>query len=193
MMRSWMYSTWYRCFPVPWDIGPRRELIELVNGGRIKPGRAVDLGCGTGSNAMFLAEHGFEVTGVDFAPGAIEKAIAKRNAAGLDVEFIVDDLTDLRAVRGPFDFALDYGVLDDLTPKKRRKYVDTLLTLTVPGSQYLLWCFEWAPRWRERPWHQIRRWCRERSRLGSAAISRSRRCRVRASILPRSHPLSALT
>ncbi|OLD23772.1 MAG: hypothetical protein AUJ02_09650 [Chloroflexi bacterium 13_1_40CM_3_65_12] len=154
-MKAWMYSTWYRRFPVPWDIGPRPELIDLVKSGRIKPCRAIDLGCGTGSNAIFLAQHGFEVTGVDFARGAIEKAVAKRNASGVNVEFAVGDLTDLRGVSGPFGFALDYGVLDDLTHKDRAKYVDTLLKLTAPGSQYLLWCFEWAPRWWERPWHQF--------------------------------------
>jgi len=153
-VKSWIYSTWYRRFPVPWDVGPRAELIALVQGGRIKPCRAVDLGCGTGSNAIFLAQHGFEVTGVDFAQGAIEKAIAKRNAAGVDVEFVVDDLTNLHGVTGPFSFALDYGVLDDLNYKDRAKYVDTLLRLTTPGSQYLLWCFEWEPRWWE-PWHQL--------------------------------------
>src|SRR5216683_2264837 len=81
--------------------------------------------------------------GVDRAQGAIEKAIAKRNAAGVDVEFVVDDLTNLHGVTGPFSFALDYGVLDDLNYKDRAKYVDTLLRLTTPGSQYLLWCFEW--------------------------------------------------
>jgi len=154
-MKSWIYSNWYRRFPVPWDSGPRAELIDLVESGRIKPCRAIDLGCGTGSNAIFLAQHGFEVTGVDFAPGAIEKAVAKRDAAGIDVEFVVGDLTNLRGVRGPFAFALDYGVLDDLTHKDRAKYLDTLLELTVPGSQYLLWCFEWAPRWWEKPWHQF--------------------------------------
>ena len=140
---------------MPWDIGPRVELIELVESGRIEPCRAIDLGCGTGSNAIFLAQHGFEVTGVDFAAGAIEKAIAKRNAAGIDVEFVIGDLTKLHGVLGPFAFVLDYGVLDDLPHEDRAKYVDTLLRLTAPGSQYLLWCFEWAPRWWERLWHQL--------------------------------------
>lgn len=102
-----------------------------------------------------MAQQGFDVTGIDFAPGAIEKAVAKRNTAGVDVEFVVDDFTNLRSLRGPFEFALDYGVLDDLTDKDRAHYVDTLLKLTAPGSQYLLWCFEWAPRWWERPWHQV--------------------------------------
>src|SRR5216683_1908294 len=87
--------------------------------------------------------------------GASEKAIAKRNAAGIDVEFVIGDLTKLHGVLGPFAFVLDYGVLDDLPHEDRAKYVDTLLRLTAPGSQYLLWCFEWAPRWWERPWHQL--------------------------------------
>jgi len=50
----------YRFFRMPWEIGPRAELVELVDAGRLRPGRAIDLGCGTGANAVFLAQRGFE-------------------------------------------------------------------------------------------------------------------------------------
>jgi ubiquinone/menaquinone biosynthesis C-methylase UbiE len=63
---KWFYELMYRYIKVPWDIGPRSELVEMVESGRIKPGRAIDLGSGTASNSLFLAEHGFDVTGVDF-------------------------------------------------------------------------------------------------------------------------------
>jgi SAM-dependent methyltransferase len=146
-----LYELGYRYFRMPWEMGPRGELVELVESGRIPPCRAIDLGCGTGSNAVFLARHGFEVTGVDFVSSAIVKARRKAEAAGAKVEFVVDDLTSLQKVKGTFDFLVDYGALDDLTPKDRHLYIQNILPLTRPGSQFLLWCFEWPLRW----WEQL--------------------------------------
>jgi 2-polyprenyl-3-methyl-5-hydroxy-6-metoxy-1,4-benzoquinol methylase len=73
------YEILYGRWRAPWDIGPRRELVELVESGRLKPCRAIDLGSGTASNCVFLAQHGFEVTGVDFAQAAID--LGNRRAA----------------------------------------------------------------------------------------------------------------
>lgn len=71
------YEIGYKYFKMPWDIGPRTELVELVTNGRIKPGRAIDLGSGTASNCIFLAERGFTVTGVDYAQSAVDKEIGR--------------------------------------------------------------------------------------------------------------------
>lgn len=140
----------YRHFRAPWELGPRKELVELVEDGTLTPCRAIDLGCGTGANAIFLAQHGFEVTGVDYATAGIEKATRAAADAGVSVEFIVDDLRDLRHTRGPFDFLLDYGVLDDLRPRQRELYMRSIVPLTRPGSRFLLWGFEYPIRWWER-------------------------------------------
>lgn len=145
------YEVGYRYFRMPWDMGPRLELVELVESGRIRPCRTIDLGCGTGSNAIFLAQHGFEVTGLDYAASAIEKARVKAEAAGVTVHFVVDDLTDLRHINGTFDFLVDYGTLDDLSHRDRDLYVRNMLPLTHSGSRYLLWCFEWPLIW----WEQL--------------------------------------
>lgn len=144
------YELGYRFFRMPWETGPREELVGLVESGRIAPCRAIDLGCGTGSNAIFLAQQGFDVTGVDFAAPAIDKARTRAEAAGVAVTFVVDDLTDLRHVSGAFDFLVDYGALDDLRSKDRDLYVQNVVPLTHPGSRYLLWCFEWPLRRWER-------------------------------------------
>jgi SAM-dependent methyltransferase len=144
------YETLYRHFRAPWDIGPRQELVALVEGGRLRPGRAIDLGSGTASNCIFLAQHGFDVTGVDYAPAAIEQGRARAEAAGVEVDFRVDDLTDLRHVEGTFDLLVDYGTLDDLAPRDRDRYMKNVLPLTHPGSRFLLYCFEWSFRWWER-------------------------------------------
>lgn len=144
------YEIIYRYFRAPWDTGPRKELVELIENHRIQPGVAIDLGCGTGANAIFLAQNGFKVTGVDFSETAIEKARRKAEAAGMQIDFVVDDLTNLRRVSGKYDFLLDYGVLDDLRLSQREPYVQNMLTLTNPGSRYLLWGFEYPMRWWEK-------------------------------------------
>lgn len=147
------YEVLYRYFHAPWDIGPRAELVALVETGRLKPCRAIDLGSGTASNCIYLAQHGFDVTGVDFAPAAIEKGRSLAKAAGVSVHFIVDDLTDLKHVTGVFDLLIDYGTIDDLRPRQRELYLRNVLPLTHPGSLFLLYCFEWKPRWWERSFY----------------------------------------
>lgn len=140
-----MYDLWYRYGNPPWIGGPRAELVQLVTDGTLPPGAAIDLGCGVGDNAVFLAQHGFTVTGVDFAPAAIRRARTKAAEAAVAVDFTVDDLTDLRGIEGPFDLLVDYGTLDDLGGRARDAYVRQVTALTRPGSRFLLWCFEWEP------------------------------------------------
>jgi SAM-dependent methyltransferase len=144
------YEIIYRYFRAPWDMGPRKDLVALVESGRLQPGRAIDLGSGTASNAIFLAQHGFDVTGVDFVPEAIERGRADAKAAGVEVDFFVDDLTDLRHASGTFDLLVDYGTLDDLVPKDRDLYMENVLPLTRPGSQFVLYAHEWPLRWWEK-------------------------------------------
>lgn len=144
------YELGYHYFRMPWDVGPRKELVSLVESGRIRPCRAIDLGSGTASNVVFLAQRGFDVTGVDYAHSAIELGRARARAAGVKATFIIDDLTNLRHVTGTFDFLVDYGTLDDLLPKDRDLYVRNVLRLAHLGSLFLLYCFEWPLRWWER-------------------------------------------
>jgi SAM-dependent methyltransferase len=149
-MMKLFYEVVYRYFRAPWDIGARRELVALVDSGRIEPGKAIDLGCGAGANAIYLAQQGFDVTGVDYANAAIETARLRALDAGIKVKFVVDDLTNLQKITGKFDFLLDYGVLDDLRRQDRDLYLQNMLALTQPGSCYLLWGFEYPLRWWER-------------------------------------------
>jgi SAM-dependent methyltransferase len=150
---KWFYELMYGRFRAPWDIGPRKELMELVQSRRIPPGRAIDLGSGTASNCIFLAQRGFEVTGVDYAAAAIELGRRRAAQAGVAVNFVRDDLTNLRHVKGKFDLLVDYGTLDDLSLRHRELYMQNILPLTHPGSRFLLYCFEWQPRWWERPFY----------------------------------------
>jgi len=162
MVGARAYDLLYR-FRAPWEGGPRSELVELVESGilspeSLPPGRAIDLGCGSGANAVFLAEHGFHVTGVDFSGVALRKARRLAEARGVDrrVLLIRGDLTaaEIPGVLGPFDLLVDYGTLDDLKGAARRAMAAMVKRLSKEGSRFLLWCF-YGPR-AELPWISFR-------------------------------------
>lgn len=132
----------------PWESGPRPVLVDLVRQGRLTPTdpgpRALDVGCGSGADSIFLAAEGFEATGVDFSSVAIEKA--ERAAAELAPErhprFVVADLLKLPpSIAGPFDLIFDGGSVDDFPPRQRTDVARILTDLARPGSVLLMWCF----------------------------------------------------
>ena len=137
-------------FRPPWDEGPRKAIAKLVESGRLKPGRLIDLGCGAARNAIYLATHGFDVTGVDRDPALVALARKKAMAARVAAKFVVDDVTNLQNVSGPFDVLVDYSTLDDLTAEERNRYVQNVLPLTQPGTQFVIYCLEWALSWWEK-------------------------------------------
>lgn len=136
---DWMYRR-----GAPWESGPRVELVRLFESGAVTPEtvgtRAVDIGCGTGADSVFLAEQGFDVVGFDLSPVAIEKARAAAESAGVMAEFVVADIFDLPAM-GPFDFLFDGGTIDDFPPSRRPEVVQVINDLSRPGSILALWCF----------------------------------------------------
>ncbi len=134
----------------PWESGPRDILVELCEGGRIIPdraegARAIDLGCGSGADSIFLTQQGFTVTGVDFSQVAIDKAQAAAADAGIDegLEFVVADLLTLPndALPGPFDLLFDGGTIDDFPPAVRPRVSETVTHLARPGAVFVMWCF----------------------------------------------------
>jgi 2-polyprenyl-3-methyl-5-hydroxy-6-metoxy-1,4-benzoquinol methylase len=86
------YDLWYRFGTPPWVGQARSELVRLVESGDLLPGRAIDLGCGEGDNAIFLAQHGFQVTAADF-PAAIARRRPKPERQE-SADFVIDDLPD---------------------------------------------------------------------------------------------------
>jgi len=151
-----IYNAWYKYGTPPWAGSARHELVRLVDEGQLTPGRAVDLGCGEGDNAIFMAQHGFDVTAVDFAPAAIAKAKAKAQKAGASVNFLVDDLTNPSHLHGTFDVLVDYGTFDDLTERQRNAYLQHVIPLAKPGAKFLMWNFEWEARaWERLVWKLI--------------------------------------
>ena len=142
-MRRLAFALWY-LFKPPWDSGiPAPELVRVI---ATRPAsRALDLGCGTGTNVRYLAEHGWQVTGIDFVPRAIVKA--KRKLRGLDATLIVGDVTRLETLplSDPFDLVLDMGCFHSLAPEGMKRYASGLKPWTRPGALYLLYAFQPGP------------------------------------------------
>ena len=139
MPGAWFYDLMYR-FGAPWELGVRHELRTLVESGRLRPGpgdTAIDLGCGTGANTVFLAENGWTTTGVDFSPVATRKAAERATEAGVDITFVNGDLTAhaIPGAEGPFDLLLDYGTLDDLQGERRGQMAALMTRLAAPGRE----------------------------------------------------------
>jgi SAM-dependent methyltransferase len=114
-------STWDRRYAereFVWTVEPNRLLVQEAEG--LRPGRALDLACGEGRNAVWLAEHGWQVTGVDFAAVGLEKARRLASARGVEAEWIAADLLEYRPEPRSFDLVL---VLYLQLPASERKPV----------------------------------------------------------------------
>lgn len=106
-----------------------------MESGRLGPFKAIDLDCGEGDNVVYLAQQGFDVTGIDISPLGISKARRKAKAVGVSPYFIVGDITDLKEVEGLFDLVMDNRCLHSLFLNIAREgYVQTVLRITRPGS-----------------------------------------------------------
>lgn len=134
--RDWNAS--YATGDLPWDTGtPDEHLVALVEGGVIAPGRALDIGCGTGTNARWLAARGFDVVGVDVAPLAIDKARAKA-AGGRGCRFEVLDFFAADPPGGPFDFVFDRGCFHIFDGADvRARFAERTAQLLAPGGQWV--------------------------------------------------------
>jgi SAM-dependent methyltransferase len=124
---------------IPWNTEtPPAILRELVESGVLEPCRVIEPGCGTGNYARYLAGKGFDVTGVDISPVAIEMAKRAASREGLPCAFVVADLCgDLSGIEGPFDFAFDWEVLHHVFPERRKAYCENVRLLLRPGGRYL--------------------------------------------------------
>ncbi len=139
LFRRFLFHYWYFQQP-PWDTGiSPPELLEFIQNHR--PGRAIDIGCGTGTNVITLAQAGWDVTGVDFAPRAIKLARQKAATAGVQAEFLIKDATALERIQGPFDLAFDLGCFHGVPQKGRAKYLKQLHRILAPGGFWLMYGF----------------------------------------------------
>ncbi len=144
--RHTLFQIFYRIGFTPWDGHPIAQTLQgLIEGTGDTPalptGSALDLGCGTGDSSIYLAQHGWKVTGVDFVPKALSKARAK--AAGLPINFVPADVTQLsRASIGTgFQLIVDNGCLHNMSDDDRAAYVREVSAVAAPGARLLIVAF----------------------------------------------------
>lgn len=136
------FRFWWRYVrrKIPWDTGiTPPEIVALADD--LTPGRALDLGCGTGTSSLFLASRGWQVTGIDFVPIAIQRARQNARERALNVDFRVGDVCHLPELRDPYDLAVDVGCFHSLRLDQRPAYAATLARLTRSGATYALYDF----------------------------------------------------
>ena len=150
MARGWFEEA-YLSLP-PWDIGrPQGEIIRLAEEGEIR-GAVLDAGCGTGENALFLSDLGYEVTGIDAAGAAIRKAKEKSRGRRVPAVFLEWDALEISGLGKRFDTIIDCGLFHVFSDEERPLYVKGLSMVLVPGGTLRMLCFsemepgDWGPR-----------------------------------------------
>ena len=135
------WESYYRRGHVPWDPGPYdRNLPDILERYAIEPGRVLDVGCGTGGTLVYLAKHGFEATGVDVSPTAIEEARRKARAAGIECHWIVADFpegVDQEALPdNSFDLVVERGFLHMFTYRQEHQAIlERVRRLLTPSGR----------------------------------------------------------
>jgi SAM-dependent methyltransferase len=138
-----MFTNWeqrYQDENTPWDLGqPAPPFVSLLQSSEApQPGRALFPGCGRGHDALWFAENGFEVVGVDFAPSAIAAATATAQAQQLPAQFLQRDFFDLTPEYAQqFDYVVEHTCFCAIDPELRSAYVNVVRELLKPGGELI--------------------------------------------------------
>jgi SAM-dependent methyltransferase len=129
----------YASGQLPWDTGqPEPLLLEFVDSSGVKPSRTLEIGAGTGTNAIWMAERGFDVLGLDVSPLAVERAHAKLEGRSLPCRFEALDFLSVTPPGCPFQFVFDRGcfhVFDE--PNERQQFAARVAAALAPGGLWL--------------------------------------------------------
>ncbi len=128
------FDAWYQGTP-PWEIGgPQPAFVALADLGAIH-GRVLDVGCGTGENALMLADRGFDVPGIDAAPTAFGLAKGKAAERGINIRFVVWNALDFESFGDQFNTVIDSALFHVFDDERRARYVEGLATILRPGGR----------------------------------------------------------
>jgi len=137
IIKKFFFRTRYFSKP-PWDTGRTPpEVMDFI--AENTPGRALDLGCGTGTNVITLAKNGWQAIGVDFIPKAIRSARRKAGISVCTAQFQVGDVAKSLDFEKPFDFILDIGCYHSLRPKDKAAYRENLKRLLISGGTFMIY------------------------------------------------------
>jgi SAM-dependent methyltransferase len=150
MLRRFFFWWRYITGQARWDTNVTPpEVVDLIERDGIAPGKAVDLGCGTGTNCIYLARHGWQAVGIDYVARPIRQARrkARRSEVGERTRFLVADVTRLGSLGldGPFDLALDIGCGHSLSADQLAAYAAQIAALIRPGGLFMLYMFRPMP------------------------------------------------
>jgi cyclopropane fatty-acyl-phospholipid synthase-like methyltransferase len=139
MLQKLWFNLAYLSKPI-WDTGvsPPELKDYMLNH---TPGRALDLGCGTGTNTITLAKNGWQVSGVDFSRRAIHIAERKAQQNSVLIDFHLEDVTQLKSISGKFDLILDIGCFHSLPSSKRPQYIENIDHFLAQGGTFLIYLF----------------------------------------------------
>lgn len=127
----------------PWDIGrPQPAFMTLVkNREMVQPSIVLDVGCGTGENAIFFAQNKFTVSGLDLAREAIDQARSKAKERNVNIDFRVGDALALNFKASSFDYVTDSGLFHTFNDAQRPLFRDEIARILKTGGIYFMMCF----------------------------------------------------
>ncbi len=144
------YREWdetYRNYPLEelgWELGkPRPILVEHIESGIIPKGKALDTCCGVGTNPIYLAQNGFEVTGIDISLTAIDRAKKRSKRLNVDIDFVNESFVDLSFKNEVFDFIFDMGCFHHVGVEDRPKFIEGVHRVLKKGGVYMLTAFSY--------------------------------------------------
>jgi SAM-dependent methyltransferase len=120
---------------------PDENLVEFVETKRIKAGKALELGCGPGRNAIYLSSKGFDVNAVDQSVEGLRWAEERAKEQSVQVNFIQSNIFDLDIEEGTYDLVYDSGCFHHIPPHRRMSYIDLVKKALKPGGFFSLTCF----------------------------------------------------
>ncbi len=147
------WDQFYRDYPLEelgWELGkPRPILVEFMEKRLLPKGKALDLCCGAGTNTVYLAQKGYDVSGIDISRTALRIAKSKAMAAKVNIGFFNGSFVDLPFSDARFDFVWDMGCFHHVKPSDRHKFIEGIHCVLKPSGTYVLTCFSYrnGPGW----------------------------------------------